>query len=107
MLAKKPEIVFQLTMVLPTADELANLLVERLDANLELQRARRKFCDDLSQRFRQSVRNHFKMEKVAGTISFQKELQDRLAALDVEIESAIDKLELLHPAFDQPLQLLQ
>jgi len=46
--AQKMEIVGELFMVLPPADQMADCLVERLDADLELQRAGRKFSNDFA-----------------------------------------------------------
>src|SRR5438094_5176756 len=105
--AKKMEIVLQLANVLPPADQFANRFIERLHADFELQRARRECGNDLPQCRGQPVRDHLKMKEVAGTIPFQKKLQNRLADLHVEIERAIDKFELLHAAFEQGFQLIQ
>ena len=57
----------------------ADFLVERLDADLELQRAGRKLGDDFAQRFRQPVGNHFEVEEMAGLIARQKKFEDGLA----------------------------
>ena len=105
--AQKSKILFQPAQILPAADQLADLLIERLHADLKLQRAGRKFRDDRSERLRQSVWNHFKMKKQARLVSLQKKLQQRLADIQVQVERAIHELEMLHPAVEQPLQRLQ
>ena len=70
------EIVRQLLVILPAADERADLLVEGLDADLELQRAGRKPGDDFAQWFGQAVGNHLEMEEMAGLMARQKEFKD-------------------------------
>ena len=50
--------------------------VERLDADLELQRAGRKLGDDFAQRFRQAVGNHLEMKKMSGLIAREEEFED-------------------------------
>ena len=85
----------------------ADFLVERLDADLELQRAGRKLGDDFAQRFRQPVGNHLEMKEMAGPIALEEEFEDGLADGDVEVERAVNELELFHAAIEQPLQLLE
>ena len=86
---------------------LTDFLVKRLDADLELQCAGRKFGDDFAQRFRQPVGNHLEMEEMAGPVALQKEFENRFADGDVQIERAVNELELLHAAVKQALQLSQ
>ena len=105
--AKETEIIFQPSVVLPAADVHGNLRVEGLDAYLELQGSRRKFRDHFAQRLRQSVRYHFEMDKQSGTMAFQEEFQDGLARGDIEVERAIDELELAHAAVQQLLHFRQ
>src|SRR3954467_3969240 len=97
---QKPEIIFQLRHVLPLADQLADLIVERLHANFELERARRKLRDQAAQGFRQTVRDHLEMKEEPGLIAFQEELQQRAADVEVQVKGAIDELEMFHPAIE-------
>ena len=73
------EIVRELVVILPAFDQATHFLVEGLDADLELQRARRKFGDDFAQGFGQAVGNHLEMEEMAGLITREKEFEDRFA----------------------------
>src|SRR5439155_19785734 len=98
MLAEEPEIVLQFVEVLPPADPPADLFIERLNADLELQRSGRELRNDLSQSVRQPIWNNLEVKEEAGLIAFQEKLEERLAGVQVQIEGAIHKLELLHPA---------
>jgi hypothetical protein len=70
-----------LGVILSPADEFGDFLVERLDADLELERAGRKLADDFAQRLRQAVGNHLEMHEQAGPMALEKEPQDgRLVA---------------------------
>ena len=77
--SKKTEIILELFVILPAVDGRADFLVERLDPDLELQRARRELRDDFAQRFGQAVGNHFEVEKMAGLIALQKEFENGFA----------------------------
>ena len=63
--AEEAQVVLELRVVLPAADELATSLVERLDADLELQRARRELRDDFAQRLGQPVGDHLEVQEQA------------------------------------------
>src|SRR3954462_15459173 len=105
--AQKAEIIFQLRHVLSPADQLADVIVERLHADFELERARRKLRDQAAQRFRQTVRDHLEMKEEAGLIAFQEELQQRATDVEIQVEGAINELEMYHPAIEQLLQFGQ
>src|SRR4029077_16503223 len=45
-----------------------------------------------------------KMEKMSRVIALEQKFENRSASADVEIESAIHELELLHTPFKQPFQ---
>src|SRR5262249_1937851 len=77
------------------------LLVKRLDAHLKLQCAWRELGNRLAQRRRQPVRDHLKMQEQPRSISLVEELQNGPAGPKVQIEGAIDKLEVLHTALEQ------
>ena len=62
-LAQEPQVVRELRVVLPAADALRHVVVERLDADLELQRARRELRDRLAQRLGQPVRDHLEVQE--------------------------------------------
>ena len=101
------KVLFQPLMVLSAFDQLGNLLIKGLDADLELKRARRKPGDDLAQALRQAIRNHLEMKKMPRLVAFEKEIQNRAAHVHIEIESAVNEFELFHTAVEQPLQMLQ
>src|SRR5437588_12665550 len=105
--AQKPNVIFQPLVILAAFDERADFFIESLDAHFELKRARREPADDLAQRFGQAVRHHFKMEKMSGLIAGKKEFQNGLADVDVKVERAIHKLELLDSALEQALQFVK
>ena len=104
MLAEKTQVVLQLRDVLPAADVPRSRIVKRLDAHLELQRARRKFRDDFAQRIGQPVGDHFEMHEQPIAPAREKKLQDRAARREVQIESAIDEFELRRPAREQAVE---
>src|SRR5882672_12155892 len=98
LLTQKPQILREARVVLPTADQLANLGVQGLNPDLKLQRPRRETGDDLPQRVGKSIRNHFEMGEEARTVTGEKELQNGPTDVQVQVERAIDKLELPHTA---------
>src|SRR5205823_1264445 len=104
---QKTNIVGQLGIILPPADQPAHLRIERLNADLKLQCAGRKPGDQLAQRVRNPVRNHFKMDEQSRPAAIVKELKNCLADVEVQVEGAVNKLELLHPAVEQPLESIQ
>src|SRR5205814_2449743 len=89
------------------ADSFADVGVERLDADFELERSRREAGDDFAQRFGEAVGNHFKMEEESRLIAFEEKLQEPTAGAQVQVEGAVHEFEVLDPAFEQPLQLGQ
>src|ERR1043166_4187299 len=101
------KVVFQPLIILPALDQAADFLVERLNAHLELQRSGWKFSDDATQRFRQTIRDHFEMEKMSGLIALKKEFENRAADVRIEIERTVHKFEMFHAAIEKPLQLEQ
>src|SRR5262249_15108394 len=96
--------VFEFAQILPAANQLANLLVERLHADFKLQRARRKPRDALAKRFRQTIRNHLEVQEETRPVTSEKEFQQGPAALEIQVERAIHELELLHPSIQQALE---
>ena len=84
-------------------DQLFDLRIEGLDANLELQPARRELRDEFPQSERQPVRHHLKVDEEAVGPAIQEELQDGAAGARVQVERAIDKFELPHAALQQPV----
>src|SRR5437879_13293418 len=105
--AEESKVLVQPLIVLSGFEQLGNLLIKGLDADLELKRARRKPGDDFAQSLRQAIRNHLKMEKMPRLIAFEKEIQNRAAYVHIEIECAVHEFELFHTAVEQPLQMLQ
>ncbi len=88
------EVLLDPLIVLAPVDAGGHGLVECLDADLELQRPGRELFDDPAQRGWQPVRDHLEMDKQTGTISFEEKLENRLAGPQIEVEGAVDKLEL-------------
>src|SRR5256885_1116798 len=106
-MTKKLQIVLQLLKILTTADPMANLVIKRLDADLELQCAGRKSDDYFPKDGRQPIGDHFKMIEKPGLPAFEAEFEQCPAGIDVQIESAIHELELLDPALQEPLQVAE
>ena len=50
-----------------------------------------------------AVRNHLEMQEQSRTVALQEKLQDRGAYLDIQVECAIDKLELAQAAIEKAL----
>src|ERR1043165_4625730 len=92
--AQKAEVILKLAQILTPADEFADVLIEGLNAYFELKRAGGKAGDDFPERFGQPVRNHLEMKKQTGPVLREKKLQERLADLEVQVESPIDEFEL-------------
>ncbi len=63
--------------------------------------------DDFAQRFGQAVGNHLEMEKMAGLIAREKEFENGSAGGDVEIERAVNELELFQAAIQKLLHLAE
>src|SRR5205823_6702635 len=84
--AKKTQVVGELLVVLPTLDPQADFGVERLDAHLELQHTGRESADEVAQRFRQPVGNHFEVDEQAGPRAFEKKLRNGLAGVEDYVE---------------------
>ena len=104
---QEAQIIFEPRVILSPLNQRARLLVEALDANLELQRAGGELRDDFAQRFWQTVRHHLEVEEHAGLMAVQKELEQRAAHQQVQVEGAVHELELLHPPVDESLQFGQ
>src|SRR6478735_1732204 len=101
------EILFGDSVVLATADQLADFLVECLDTDFELQGAGGELQDQAAERVRQTIGDHFKVQEQSRFIVIEKELQNRLTDSQVQIECAIDKLELPCPLREQSLHRRQ
>lgn len=63
--------------------------------------------DELAEDFGKPVRDHFEMDEQPGMVAIEKELQNRSADIEVQIERAVNEFELLDAAVDQALQVLQ
>jgi len=73
------EIVGELVVILPAADERGDFGIEGLDADLELQRAGRNRAMTSRQGIPAAGRNHLEMEEMPGSAARQKEFEDGLA----------------------------
>src|SRR5581483_10670418 len=94
VLAEKVEIVSQPLVILAAADEFGDARIESLDADFKLKRAGRKTGDDFAQRLGQAVGDHLEMHEKPGRIAVQKELQQRFAHAEIQVERAIHEFEL-------------
>src|SRR5688572_26615519 len=99
-LAQEAEVLCEPGVVLPAADALRHLLVERLDSHLELQRARRKSPDRVAQGVGQPIGKHLEVQEQSRPVSFEKQLKDRASDVEIQVERAIDELELLYAAIE-------
>lgn len=89
--------------ILASADAAADLRVERLDADFELDGARGKPGDLLAERLRQAVGDHLEVEEQAFGPAVAEEAEDGAADLEVQVEGAVDELEVARPAIEQAL----
>ena len=103
--AQKTKILLEPRIILPAFDEAANMLIERLNANFELEHARREPGDDFAESFRQTVRDHFEMEEVAGLPAGKEEFENGAADVDVQVERAVDELEMFHASLQKAVQM--
>src|SRR4029079_1565582 len=98
---QKPQIFFDLGIVLPPADPLGNFIIESLNPHLKLKRAGRKLPDQLPQSLRQAIGDHLKMQKQSRPVTLQEKLQNPLPDFQIQVERAVHKLEMPHPALQQ------
>jgi hypothetical protein len=90
---QESQIVGQLRDVLATRNAAGHGVVERLNADFELNRALRKCRDEFAQSLRKTVRNHLEVQEQAGSHSFEEEAKNRRCHAEIQIEGAIDELE--------------
>src|SRR5258706_15628536 len=90
-------------MILPAADEPLDLGVQCLNSDLELQRPGWEPRDHLAQRERQPVGDQLEVQEQPGRPPLEEELEDATAGADVEIEGAVDELEVARAAVEQAL----
>jgi hypothetical protein len=83
LLAQEPEVLLEASVVLTALNQPADLLIEGLDADLELERSRWKLCNHLAQTLRQPIRDHFEMEEMPGLIVVEEKLENRPADTQV------------------------
>ncbi len=113
-LAEESEVCLELVVVLSSTDQFPHLWIKRLDADLELERTRRELRDQFSERIRQSIGDHLKMQEHSLLETIEEELQDGTTDAKVEIERSVDKFELQCASIEQfldrfkkPFQLYQ
>ncbi len=107
VLAQPLQVGEHLVVVLPPRDRLAYLRIERLHADFELQHAFGELRDRFLERVGQAVRDQFEVHEQPRPQALQEELEDRDARLDVEVERAVDELEVRQPAVVEPLHARQ
>jgi hypothetical protein len=93
VLPKPLEVVGESIVVLSSTNPGFDLPIEGLDADLELQRARRESGDEFPQLRGQPVRNHFEMDEEFRAETVEEELKDPSAGGEVEVEGPVDELE--------------
>jgi hypothetical protein len=101
--AEPSEVLLHFGVVLPAADQVGDVLVERLHADFELKRAGRESFDDFPQRVGQSVGDHLEVQEQAGAVALQEEFQNGLGNVEVQVEGAVDELELAEAAIQKRL----
>src|SRR6185437_14250189 len=94
-------------VVLPSANQFLNRGIEGLDADLELQAPGRKPRDEFAQRVWQSIRDHLEVNEQGRLHPLQKELQNRTAGLNVQIERPVDEFELSYAPLEQGFHRLE
>ena len=98
-------------VLLAPRDQRLHLDIEGLDADLELQRARRKSRQPPAQRRRQVIRYQFEVQErwiVRRTFNpLQEEVQDRGRGLDAQIEGPVDELVAPCTALPERFEFLQ
>lgn len=97
------EIGLQVGVVLTAADEGFDGGVERLDSDLELQCAGWELGDPFAQTLGQTVGNHLEMDEQTGTPAIEEEFENGAAGGKMEVEGAVDELELGHAPVQQSL----
>ena len=105
--AEKAEVIFEPPIILAAVDQGGGLLVKGLDSDLELERAGREPGNRFPQVLGQMVRHHLEMEEMAGLAAFEAEFEDSSASVDIEVEGAVNKLELPRAAVEQALQSIK
>ena len=81
--------------------------VDNLSAyyDVELKRARRELRDNLAQRLGQTVWHHLEMVEMSRRIAFEKELKNRSAGVDIQIECSVYEFELPRATGEQSFKL--
>src|SRR6185436_5251699 len=100
------KVFLDLSAILAAANQLRNLLIERLDADFKLQRTGRKPGDPFAQTLRQTVGNHLEVQEQPRLISLVEKLEDGFADIEIQVESPIDEFEMPDVALQQRLQML-
>jgi hypothetical protein len=83
---------------------LLDLGVEGLDADFQLQHAGREAGDHGFQAVRQVIGDDLEMQEEVGRQAVEEELQDGQRAVDLQVEGAVDELEVARPAPVEPVQ---
>jgi len=106
---KQPaQVVLALRVVLFARDAALHLDVEALHADLELQHARRELRDQVFQAIRQVIGDDFKMHEqflCGDWHAVEKKLQDARRGVGLQVEAAIDKLELARATLIERVQV--
>jgi hypothetical protein len=101
LLAEEAEIILQPIEVLASGDAGADIGMEGLDADFELEGAGGEGGDFLAERFREAVGDHFEVEEEAVVPAIAEEAEDGTAGGEVEVEGAIDELEMPGAALEE------
>lgn len=94
LVAEESEVVFEFFKILSAADEFADIVIEGLDADFELQRSGGELTDQFAEGIGESIGDHFEVKEESRRVTIEEELEDRAADVEIEIESSIDEFEL-------------
>ncbi len=106
-LSQEAEVFFRALVVLPSSDSFCDLWIESLDTDFELERSRGELLDRGAERFGEAVRDHFKVEEQIRGEAVEEEVQERLAGLEIEVEGAVDELEMPEALIEEVLELMK
>lgn len=94
VISKEVKVIFQYCIVLLPTDQMPDVFVKGLNTDFELKNSGWKHTNQIAQRIRKTIRDHFKMKEESLSKVIEKELKDRLADSEIQIERSVDKLEL-------------
>lgn len=94
------EVVLHATVVLSARDQFLDVGIQRLDADFELEGAGWELRDEFAEGIGQAVGDHLEVDEETLGPALEEELEDAAGDDGVEVECAVDELELA----DAPIQ---